>query len=301
MPPVRTRRRTTAKVVYEVDRFNRLLEPSQRMALDGIWSLSPTHEAVFTAHATERLPQQRYYFKGSLAAEAHALTIALDRTEQAQQRRAQRLILTGRWQVDPQNRLMFLARKADGREDRLMLQGAWALGPHHELLYRYGRQQRIRRRDTTHALQFDGVWDIPGPDQLAYRLTGASDQPLLFRAALRHRLILASQRQLAFELGAEGGPRQKLTLFGTWKLQRDLTLSFEVPYAGGRIQALRFEGAVVRTGRDRVTLALTTRRREDLGLTITFTRALLRDAELFARLQRDAQEASLIGGVRVRF
>lgn len=301
MPPVHARRRTIAKVAYEVDRFNRLLEPSHRMALDGTWSLSPAHEAVFAAHATQRLPQQRYYFKGGFTAGARALTVALDRTEHAQQRRAQRLSLTGRWQVDAQNRLTFLARKSDGSDDRLTLQGAWEIGPHHELLYRYGRQQRLRRTHATQVLQFDGLWDIPGPGLLAYRLTGAPDQPLLFRAALRHRALLASQRELAFELGAERGPRQTLTLFGTWKLQRDLSLSFEVPYAGGHVQALRFEGTMVRAGRDRVTLALTTRRRENLGLTITFTRALLRDADLFLRLQRDAQETSLIGGVRVRF
>ncbi len=58
---------------------------------------------------------------------------------------------------------------------------------------------------------------------------------------------------------------------------------------------------MVGAGRDRVTLALTTRRREALGATLTVTRPLLRDADLFLRLQRDAQGASLVGGVRVRF
>lgn len=307
--PVRARRRTTAQVAYAVDPLNRLLmrqsslgaEPRHQLAVDGTWLLSPAHEVVFAAHATQRTPQQRYYFKGGLAAGAHALTVALDRTEHAQQRRAQHLTLTGRWQVDAHNRLAFLARKADGSEDRLTLQGAWALGVHHELLYRYGRQQRGRRTRAIQALQFDGVWDIPGPGQLAYRLTGTSDQPLLFRAALRHRVVLASQRALSFELGAERGLRQTLTFFGAWKWQRDLTLSFEMPSAGGRVQALRFEGTVVRAGRNRVSLALATRRREALGLTLTLTRPLRRDAELFVRLQRDAQEASLLGGVHVRF
>lgn len=310
MPPARSRRRATATVVYEVDRWNRLLvrrpadasAPPQRLVLDGTWSLSPAHHAVFAVHATQHSPQQRYYFKGGLAAAgAHALTLTLDRTEHAQQRRAQRVTLTGRWHVDARNRLTFLARKADGREDQLTLQGAWQLGPHHELLYRYGRQQRGRRTAAAQMLQFDGVWDMPGPGQLAYRVTGAPSQPLIFRAALRHRVLSASQRELTFELGAEGTPRQMLTFFGTWKLQRNVALSFEIPYAGGRVHALRFEGTLARANKDHVTLALTTARREPLGLTLTFTRQLAREAEWFVRWQRQAAETAVVGGVQWRF
>ena len=100
---------------------------------------------------------------------------------------------------------------------------------------------------------------------------------------------------------SRGVRRQRVVLTGAWKLGRDLSVSFEVPYAGGRVGAIRFEGAYAMTSRDRVAVALQNSRRQRLGLTVVFTRDILPDAKLFLRLQRDAEDTAVLGGVQVRF
>ena len=64
---------------------------------------------------------------------------------------------------------------------------------------------------------------------------------------------------------------------------------------------MHFEGAYAPSRRDRVAIALSSRHGEPLGLTVTFTKEVMRDARLFLQLRQEAEERALIGGVRVRF
>ena len=95
--------------------------------------------------------------------------------------------------------------------------------------------------------------------------------------------------------------RRRLTFFGTWKVNRDLSVAFEVPYADGRIQAIQFAGSFALGPRNRIVAALSSREGEALGLTVVFTRELFPDARLFLRLQRNTEEQAVVGGVQVRF
>ena len=274
--------------------------------LDGTWQLTDNHELAFTLHEGERRQRQTLYLKGALVqADAHALVFALRRSETEDLLAAQRLTLSGRWEADAKNRLNFLVEKSDGSEDRLTLQGGWEVGPHHELLYRYRRHSRgVRTRDE-HTLFFTGHWDITATDQLVYRVGGSADSACTFTVSLRSPSLLASEGRIVYEVGigvAEGRAQPtRVALLGTWKLNRDLSVSFEIPYAGGRVQAIRFEGVAALSPRDRVAVALRSDRHEDLGLTVMFTRQLVRDANLFLRLQKSAEETSVIGGIQVRF
>ena len=273
------------------------------VALDGSWSLTTNHELALTLHGSERQARQTLFLKGALIeAQSNALVFALQRRERDDLRSAQRITLFGRWQADAKNRLNFLAEHADGSEDRLTLQQGWEVGPHHELRYRY--RQASRRRDE-HLLSFDGTWDITRADRLAYRLSGSSESVFEFTASLQSPSLFAREKQVVYQVGIgfSGGrvARQRVTLFGTWKLNRDLSVAFEIPYAGGRVEAIRFEGAYAPSPRDRVAVVLSTRQGESLGVTVVFTRDVMRDARLFLRLQRDAQEFSAIGGVQIRF
>ena len=78
-------------------------------------------------------------------------------------------------------------------------------------------------------------------------------------------------------------------------------VSFEIPYAGGRMTAVRFEGEASLGPKNRIAVALRTSERRPLGISVTFTRELVKDASLFLRLRKDAEERSLLGGVQVRF
>lgn len=276
------------------------------ISLDGAWSLTPDHDLLLTLRETDRRARRALHVKGALLrVDAHALVFALRRDAREARREAQHLILSGKWQADDRNRLVFLAEKADGSEDRLTLQGGWELDPHHALVYRYRRRAPRGQGREDHTLVFDGAWDVSGADRLVYRLAGSRDSAFEFKAALQSPSLLASDGRLVYQIGiglaGRGTLTRRVALFGAWKLNRDLSVSFEVPYADGRVRSMRFEGSASLDRRDRIRVVLRTGRREPLGLTVTFTRELVPDARLFVELRKDAEERSLLGGVQVRF
>ena len=294
-----TRHRSAASVRYTLDDA---LDPTRRV--EGRWSLTQDHEVAFVLRDASR-GKKTVYLKGTrMEAQANGLVIALNRAE-TDGRAAQQLALTGRWQADANNRLSFFVKKADGSEDRLTLQGGWEVGPHHEILYRYRQLTHGRRRRQERTLIFEGAWDLTRAAQLVYRLAESDTSAFEFTASLQSPSVRAAEGRLAYQVGVKLSSgriqRQRVTLFGAWKLNRDLSVSFEVPYAQGRVQAIRFEGAVAFSDRDRATVALQNDRREGLGISVIFTRRLVRDANLFLRLQRSAEESAVIGGVQVRF
>ncbi len=296
------------RLVYHVETTSPPDDPAahQVFNFDGTWKLTRDHALALALHEGRRQARQTLYLKGALVnAEVNALVFALQRHQGEDLAAAQQLTLSGRWQADARNRLTFLARKAQGREDRLTLQGGWDVGPRHELLYRYRQRSTLRRRREEQTIGFAGAWDITSAGRLVYRLSGSTDSAFEFSAGLQSPSVVAREGRIVYDvgIGLSGGVvgRRRVTLVGAWKLHRDLSVSFEVPYADGRVQAIRFEGTYAFGSRNRIALSLQTSRREPLGLTVTFTRELFPDAELFLRLRQDAQERSALGGVTVRF
>ena len=304
-PPTRSR----TSVRYGVDERNRLLirtdDPLRpERVVDGAWTLTGRRELAFVFREGPANRSKTLYVKGILAqAHARSLVFTLRRGE-GDSAVTQRLSLSGRWQADDANRLTFLVEKADGSADRLTLQGGWEVGPHHELVYRYARPARGGRGGIS-TLVFDGSWDITRSDRIVYRLSGASDSAFEFRASLQSPSLIARDGRIVYQVGiglAKGRTQQRrVTLFGTWKLRRDLSVSFEIPYAEGRFHAVRFEAAYAPGARHQLSVQLLNSRRQPVGLTVTFTRQLAPDAGLWLRLRREAGERSVLGGVRVRF
>lgn len=261
---------------------------------DGTWSLAPNHELTLSVRDTGR-SNRTMSLKGSVVkAQADAIVVAVRQQEAEGGGVVQHLRLSGRWQADAQNRLNFLVQKADGSADRLVFQGGWELGKHHELVYRHPQ-----------TLIFQGAWDVTDANRLVYRLAQSRESAFEFSAALRTPSVRASEGRIVYEVGIGVSQtrllRRRVALFGTWKLHRNFSVSFEVPYAAGRIGAMRFEGAVAPSRRDRITVALRTPSGEPLGLTVTFTHQLFRDAKVFLELRADADERAAIGGIQVRF
>ncbi len=299
-----------------LDRKNRLVYETsspvlgdagpRRLVLEGAWSLTPTQQLALTLHETDRQVRSILYVKGAVVqAQAHALTFALRRSEDDDLRATQRLSLAGRWQADARNRLTFLAERADGEEDRLTLQGGWEIGPHHELVYRYRQRAGARHRAEAHALAFEGAWDLTAANRLVYRVEGSTDSAFEFKASLQSPSLVAREGALVYQvgIGVAGGKTQRtrVALYGAWKVNEDLSVSFEIPYAEGRVQAIQLAGTARLGPRNQVRVELRSRRGDSLGLAVTFTRELVPDAELFVRLQKAAEESSVIGGLQVRF
>jgi len=138
-----------------------------------------------------------------------------------------------------------------------------------------------------------------------YRLDAEGRSAFAFQAALQSKSLNAREGRIAYQAGIRlsGGRTviRSVVLFGAWKLNRDVSVAFEVPYADGRRRAITFKGVVTFRDRNTIAVALSDRRGESLALSVTFSRKFLDDAELFVRLQRSAEDTQLLGGVRVRF
>ena len=296
------------RLVYEVARASQLSssDTPQRIALDGTWKLTANHRLALALHQTGGQSPQTVYLKGAIArVTGDQLVFVLRQSDRDGVLTSQELALAGRWAADTRNRLNFLVQKFDGTDDRLVFQGGWEVGPDHTLTYRYQLQPDAGRSSSRQTLTFEGVWEVPGPNRLTYRLEGSDDSAFEFRAALQSPSLLAADGRLAYQVGIRlSGGRvqpQRVTLFGTWKLNRDLSVSFEVPYAQGRMGSLRFEGSYALSSKDRIAVTLQNGQRQGLGVVVVFTRKLVPDAQVFLRLQRAAEDTSLIGGVQFRF
>ncbi len=265
--------------------------------LEGDWALTDRHDLVFALHENRQFATQSLYFKGALwQAKANALVVTL---------RDNRASLSGRWAADEKNRLTFLVDKSDGAEDRLTLQGGWEVGKRHELLYRYRQRMRASGAAAQRTLIFAGGWEITATDRLVYRIAGSDDSAFEFTASLKSPSLLAREGRIIYEVGIGVAKtrleRRQVLLFGTWKLHKDLSISFELPSSNGRVHAFRFQGTARLNARNQVAVSLYNHRHEPLGLTVLVTHDLVRDAGLFLRLKQSAEDHSLIGGLRLRF
>lgn len=286
------------RLVYQVG--------SQRLALDGTWALTRAHNVTFMARASGQPPSQTVYLKGALLkAEANALIVTVQQADREDAEPAQRVALLGRWSADAKNRLVFSVEKADGFEDQLTFQGGWEVGPHHELLYRYRQRSTSTRTADERALVFAGAWDITGADRLVYRLTGSTDSAFEFKAALQSPSLKARDGRIVYQagIGFAGGrtQTQRIALFGTWKLHRDKTVSFEIPYAQGRRQAIRFGATYAFAGKNEIAVELHGRRKQPLGISVMFSRRVLEDARWFVRVRKEGEETEALAGAQVRF
>ena len=294
------------RLVYRVERWpsSEASAPPRQFVLDGTWALTADHALQLTLHEGGRQRDRVFRLQGSLVeAGAHELVFALERRGPQGAPTSQRLTLGGRWQADAANRLTFLVEKADGSEDRLTFQGAWSVTPRHEVLYLYRRSEAVGRPIQT--LRFSGVWDITRADRLVYRVDGSEDSSFEFRVSLQSPSLNAAAGRIVYQagVGVAGGARrpQRIVLFGAWKLRRDLSVAFEMPYADGRRRAIEFQAVYAPTAKDEVAVQLLNRRREPLGLSVRFTRKLSQDAQLFLRLSKQGRDAEAIAGVQVRF
>src|SRR3989338_2429331 len=300
-----------------VDRDNRLryrlrhtsgkaASDGRDILLDGTWKLSPAHRLGVVLHPQAEGARQAVFLNATIVdVKDDALIVSLWRRSDGGVRTSQTLSLSGRWQADARNRLTFLVAKSDGAEDRLVFDGAWSVDRRHQLLYRYEQPQVGRQPSAIHTLRFSGMWDLRPEARLVYRLDGESRSAVEFQTSLQSASLNAREGKIAYQVGIRlsGGRlvRQRVTLFGAWKLNRDLSVSFEMPYTDGRLRALTCKGTYIWSTRHAVSVQLMSRRGEPLGMAVTFSRSFLDDAQLFLRLQRLGGDTEVLGGVQGRF
>ncbi len=280
-------------------RLNQLIRGREQV--QGSWRLTPRHEVQYR----KKSPREEMILSGPLVtAGASGLTFRVEEQSEDGGLLKRQLTLQGRWEADAGNRLTFLADRQTGREDRLTLSGGWEV-EENLLLYRFEQLDEKARRPKIHTLAFRGSWEINDPHHLTYLLEGASDSAFRFRGAFQTSSVLAKKGEVRYQvgIGLEGKHRLKtVTLFGKWKLSRELALAFEMASTDGRRPSLLFGASYQPSSRDTLTANLTTRQGKPLGVEVIFNRQLLRkQGEAFLRLRKSLEESVAEGGFRFRW
>lgn len=288
-------------LVYHVKKSDSIDIP-QQIKFKGTWLLDENHNLIFTFDKWNNQVQgNRLILKSDLvSASGNELVFSVETKESAPSRVSSYLLkFGGIWQADKYNRLTFNVEKESGSADVLTLQGIWAVNKQHEIIYSYTRVLKGTKEKIENAIVLRGHWDIAEKNRLAYTLNHDIASELSFKVAFQE----AEKNFLKYSIGIGAASRRKsIALFGTWKLDKDLGLMFEVEYEKGRIQEIMF-GADCRW-KDGYSLdfKLKNKLNEGLGIEIVLSKQIFKDqGEAFIRAIKSKEEISIVAGVGVRW
>lgn len=218
---------------------------------------------------------------------------------------AQIIKLSGVWFADEDNRLSFKVQKRI--PDTLTFEASWQLNNNQQIVYIYQKTELKTKSKITQTLIFEGFWQFNNVSRLVYILKGSTESKFDFRAQIESPSIYPEEGLIKYRLGL--GVRKNsskedniIFLYGDWKINRDLSLNFQIDHKNGLVSQLQF-AAQVSFGKLEVIFALKDRRAEPLNTSVTFTYSFLKatDTSAFLRLKTDIKAAGFDFGIRIPF
>jgi len=286
--------------------------PSQ-IRFSGQWNLTKEHDLALVVK--KKPAQGRAEDTGSLiikgeiiAIEDDTLVFGIRTVDHNQRLRFQILRLTGTWQANEENLLVFLAGK-NASVGLLTLRAAWQVNRNQLLTYTYEKEDLKRKTKQTHTVIVKGFWQIDRDGVLSYLFSRDSRSRFDFRVALETPSIYPEQGEIKYRvgLGYSGNRRTHaniVTLYGTWKINRTAGLVFEMDYGRGRFQTITFGVEARLSQNDKIVFSLRNKKGDPLGMMLVYTRNLFKkqDAQFFLRLAASSRRLrSAETGIRIPF
>lgn len=281
-----------------------------RMEIDGTWSLADNHDLKLSLSASDSDHIGRtIIFKGDIIAPSDSkLVFKIRHCDALSGTRSRTIELKGIWATDKNNRLTFKAAKTNGRYDILTFNGTWHIDQKNELSYRITRANLKTKIKVERSIIFRGKWDF-FRNRLVYSLETSGASSFSFKAAIQTKSLLAKKGEIRYQLGTElsnvtnakGFSRQNIIIFGTWKLSRDLKVTFTAKSPKTSKREVSFEIEHLFTENRKIKVSLKDKKGEKMGLDITFNTVFANDAEFFISIGRNAEESRVIGGLKLRF
>ncbi len=209
----------------------------------------------------------------------------------------------GSWQADKNNRLTFRARKEEGKHDILTLNGIWKINKNHQIIYQYEKAQLIRKLRKIHTLTFKGHWDIKDKTRISYIIDRNTNSVFNFRTGLG----LFKDDYIKYEVGIGLSQRpkpvkQRITLFGKWKIKKNAGLIFEVGYENKKLHAIIFGAEARLTDKDTVLFKLRNDLNKDISANLKLSHKVLKgDGEAFIRGLKSKRESAIFTGAARRW
>ena len=276
------------------------LKAPHQVKFRGKWSLTKNHDLKLTLDKwrRQRVGDELTLQGQIVAASADSISFAVTTRSKKDIATTDILKLQGRWQADEHNRLTFRVKKGEGRHDTLTLDGIWEVDKNHRIVYRYEKAQLIRKRRLKKTIIFEGHWDIAKRNRLSYQISRQAKSIFEFQTAIAALDKNYIKYRVGIGISGKKQPiRGVITLFGTWKIKRNIGLLFEIKYEEGKTKAIVFGANAKLTKTDNVEFKLKNYLHKDLGMELKLSRKLLKgDCQAFLKLLKSKKEASIYVG-----
>ena len=293
----------------EPDSWRKIHALPDKIVFAGNWRLNSNYDLEL--HLTEsegQFQEDIVTLEGEIiSAEGDALVFELKARDKEGLSHLQILKLSGFWQADEFNRLIFKLEKKE-TPDILVLEGAWGINQNQQITYTYQKAGLKRGDKSSYALTFFGFWRITDRDRLTYIISEGTGSKFDFRVQLESPNVYPKQGVIKYRLGVgikelKNDNSQVISLYGVWKFSRALGLIFQMQYFKGEIHSLEFGAEVNFKRNNEIVFRLKNETDEDLGLSLTFTHRFLKqlDARAFLRLKAAQEETGVDVGVRIPF
>jgi hypothetical protein len=302
--------RTVLDGKFEIDKDNHITyhvkksqvsDIPQQLKLKGKWALDKDHNLVLTLNKWgNQIAGNKLTIESELIdAKDNMLSFAVTSKDSENHTHIYIVKLGGRWQADKYNRLSFDVEKEKGITDRITLKGAWEVNKQNEIIYTYEKSTRGKEEKTTKTVTLKGYWEIAGKHRIIYVLNKEIESELDFKVSVGK----PADRGLQYELGVGVVPSKKtITLFGRWKVSKNLGLLFEMPYEEGKVHSVVLGGWGKLGKNHKLELRLENKIGEDLGIDVKLSRKILEgQGEAFIRALKSKEEVSVVAGVGFRW
>lgn len=279
--------------------------PNQ-IRLRGAWSLTDDHTLRLTMDKASRETfGDELTLQGDIIdVRENALLFALTTAAKDNTRSTYVLSIGGTWKADERNRLSFHVKREGGKVDILTFAGTWELGKSNQIIYEYEKARLIRKKRETHTLTFKGYWQVLDNFRIAYIVSKDTDSAFNFTA----KASVFKEDYIQYDLGIGFSGRRKpalqtIRIFGSWRMKKDVGLTFEVEYENGRVRAIAFGADAALTDKGAVSFRLRDAvESRDLGVELELSRKMLKgDGEAFLRMLASRREAAVYAGAAWRW
>ena len=285
----------------------------RKIVFEGKWRLDDNHDLELRLNKTRQQDEgSRLALKGDIiSADKNTLVFEIITQRGSAQREPplfsfRILKLSGTWQADAHNRLVFCVEKK-AFPDELVFKLSWQVNKNQQIEYSYTRTNLSTRSKTAQTILFKGYWKIDAERKLAYVMSHGLDSRFDFRAQLESPQIRAQEGAIKYRIGI-GFRRPRainytlLTLYGEWKFGRGLKLIFRMDYGKGNVREMEF-GAEAGVSGNKFLFMLTGQKGEPLGIALTYSFGLLNSLEphAFIRLKSRQKELGIDAGITLPF
>jgi len=279
--------------------------PSQ-IKLKGSWSLTETHDLKFTVNKWEKetFGNKMTLLGKIIDVKKNSILFSLTTQKKHKTQSVYILKLNGSWQADKDNRITFKVKKERGRHDILTFNGIWELNRNHQIIYRYERAHLIRKSRTIRTLTFKGHWDIRKRDRISYVIDIKSGSVFSFKT----KYGIFSDNYIKYTVGIRLSARKTqnrrtITLFGEWKVKRNIGLIFEISSRDKKFKSITFGAKAILASKNKVLFKLKNNiGTSDLGVNLKLSRAILqKNGEAFLQILRAKNEKAILLGTGFRW